>query len=197
MDRLYLQHDHTDLLDTLDDGVRGPRDGHCPLRGVGQHVPGHLDLGTCGLERPGVGRDPTERGSVHCSGTSWVPPGASRAQHALGHPPTLPQVTPPCPLHAPSGAPGAAPSSSARRCQGAADLGQGGRHWVRSGISGGRVVFKCVEFSLSVESEVTEGDGSQSQGLKRVAVFPGRSQARGLPSFGEGKASGFPWERNL
>lgn len=97
MDRLYLQHDHTDLLDTLDDGVGGPRDGHCPLRGVGQHVPGHLDLGTCGLERPGVGRDPTERGSVHCSGTSWVPPGASRAQHALGHPPTLPQVTPPTP----------------------------------------------------------------------------------------------------
>ena len=94
MDRLYLQHDHTDLLDTLDDGVGGPRDGHCPLRGVGQHVPGHLDLGTCGLERPDVGRGPTERGSVHCSGTSWVPPGVSRAQHALGRPPTLPQVTP-------------------------------------------------------------------------------------------------------
>ena len=50
-----IQHDHTDLLDTLDDGVRGPRDGHCPLCGVGQHVPGHLDLGTCGLERLDVG----------------------------------------------------------------------------------------------------------------------------------------------
>lgn len=69
-DRLYLQHDHTDLLDTLDDGVRGPRDGHCPLCGVGQHVPGHLDLGTCGLERLDVGWGPAEVGGVHWSNTS-------------------------------------------------------------------------------------------------------------------------------
>lgn len=48
--RLYLQHDHTDLFDTLDNCVRCPRDCHCPLRGVGQHVPRHLDLSTCGLE---------------------------------------------------------------------------------------------------------------------------------------------------
>lgn len=46
----YLQHDHTDLFDTLDDGFWGPRDCHCTLRGVGQHVACHLNLGPCGLE---------------------------------------------------------------------------------------------------------------------------------------------------
>lgn len=48
--RLYLQHHHTDLFDTLDNCVGCPRDCHCPLRGVGQHVPRHLNLSTCGLE---------------------------------------------------------------------------------------------------------------------------------------------------
>lgn len=48
--RLYLQHHHTDLFDTLDNRVGCPRDCHRPLRGVGQHVPRHLDLSTCGLE---------------------------------------------------------------------------------------------------------------------------------------------------
>lgn len=48
--RLYLQHHHTDLFDTLDNCVGCPRDCHRPLRGVGQHVPRHLHLSTCGLE---------------------------------------------------------------------------------------------------------------------------------------------------
>lgn len=45
--RLYLQHHHTDLFDTLDNCVGCPRDCHRPLRGVGQHVPRHLNLSTC------------------------------------------------------------------------------------------------------------------------------------------------------
>lgn len=64
MPRLYLQHDHTDLLDALDDGVGGPRDGHCPLCGVGQHVPGHLDLGTCGLQKQDIGRGMAGEGAA-------------------------------------------------------------------------------------------------------------------------------------
>lgn len=46
----YLQHDHTDLFNTLNDRFWGPRDCHCTLRGVRQHVPCHLNLGPCGLE---------------------------------------------------------------------------------------------------------------------------------------------------
>lgn len=47
---LYLQHHHTDLFDTLDDGLGGPRDGHGSLCGVWQHVSCNLDLSTCGLK---------------------------------------------------------------------------------------------------------------------------------------------------
>jgi len=47
---LYLKHHHTYLLDTLDDGLRGPRDGHRPLGGVGEHVACNLDLSSCGLQ---------------------------------------------------------------------------------------------------------------------------------------------------
>lgn len=46
---LHLQHDHADLLHTLDDGFWGARDCHCTLCGVGQHVARHLDLGAGGL----------------------------------------------------------------------------------------------------------------------------------------------------
>lgn len=46
----YLQHDHTDLFDTLDDGFWGSGDCHCTFCGIGQHVPRHLNLGPCGLE---------------------------------------------------------------------------------------------------------------------------------------------------
>lgn len=52
---IYLQHDHTDLFDTLDDGFWCPRDCHRTLGGVGQHVPGYLHLGSCGLEQTGQG----------------------------------------------------------------------------------------------------------------------------------------------
>lgn len=45
----YLQHDHTDLLHTLDDGQRGPGDGDGSLGGVGQHVSSHLYLSSCRL----------------------------------------------------------------------------------------------------------------------------------------------------
>lgn len=47
---LHLQHDHADLLDTLDDGFWGAGDCHCTLCGVGQHVARHLDLGAGGLQ---------------------------------------------------------------------------------------------------------------------------------------------------
>lgn len=47
---LYLQHDHTHLFDTLDDGFWGSRDCHCTFSGVRQHVPCYLNLGPCGLE---------------------------------------------------------------------------------------------------------------------------------------------------
>lgn len=47
---LYLQHHHADLFDTLDDGLRGPGDGHSSLRGVWQHVSCNLDLSPCGLK---------------------------------------------------------------------------------------------------------------------------------------------------
>lgn len=46
---LYLQHDHTDLFDTLDDGQRGPSDSDGSLSGVGQHVSSHLYLSSCRL----------------------------------------------------------------------------------------------------------------------------------------------------
>lgn len=48
---LYLQHDYTNLFNTLDDGFWCPRDCHCTLCGVGKHVPCHLNLGPCGLEK--------------------------------------------------------------------------------------------------------------------------------------------------
>lgn len=47
----YLQHHHADLLHTLDDGVRSAGYGHGALRRVGQHVPCHLHLGSCGLQQ--------------------------------------------------------------------------------------------------------------------------------------------------
>lgn len=104
-DRLYLQHDHTDLLDTLDDGVGGPRDGHCSLCGVGQHVPSHLDLGTCGLEKLDVGRGMMEGGAAMCTGVAlsgFLRGCASRAQCTLGNPPQCcSNVTPSMPAWAP------------------------------------------------------------------------------------------------
>lgn len=46
---IYLQHHHTDLLDTLDDGLGGAGNGDGTLRGVGEHVTCHLNLGSRGL----------------------------------------------------------------------------------------------------------------------------------------------------
>ena len=37
-----LQHNAADVVDALSDGLRGPADGHRPLRRVGQHFGGHL-----------------------------------------------------------------------------------------------------------------------------------------------------------
>lgn len=47
----YLQHHHADLLHTLDDGVGSAGYGHRALRRVGQHVPCHLHLRSCGLQQ--------------------------------------------------------------------------------------------------------------------------------------------------
>ncbi len=46
----YLQHDHTDLLHTLDNGLWSTWDSDCPLSRIGQHVSSHLHLSPCRLE---------------------------------------------------------------------------------------------------------------------------------------------------
>lgn len=51
MSECYLQHDHTDLFDTLDDGQRGPGDSNGSLSRVRQHVSSHLYLSSCRLDR--------------------------------------------------------------------------------------------------------------------------------------------------
>lgn len=43
----YLQHDHTDLLYTLDYRLGSASDGDGSLCGVGEHVSCHLYLSTC------------------------------------------------------------------------------------------------------------------------------------------------------
>lgn len=48
-DGAHLQHHRADVSHTLSDGLRSARDGDGPLRGVWQHVSGHLNLGACGL----------------------------------------------------------------------------------------------------------------------------------------------------
>lgn len=45
----YLQHDHADLLDTLNYRLGSAGDGDGSLRGVGEHVSRHLYLSTCWL----------------------------------------------------------------------------------------------------------------------------------------------------
>lgn len=49
--RLYLKHNDTDLLDTLNDGLWGPCNGDGTLCWVGQHVPCYLYLSSCWLQR--------------------------------------------------------------------------------------------------------------------------------------------------
>ncbi len=48
--QVYLQHDHTDLFDTLYDGQRGPSDSNGSLSRVRQHVSSHLYLSSCRLQ---------------------------------------------------------------------------------------------------------------------------------------------------
>lgn len=148
-------------------------------------------------------RDQTLEGALPSGAvcTAAALPGCPRGRRGHSTPWDTPRRCPRSPPHAlctlhlePLGQPHPAQRAAARAPRTWSRTGDTG---CGSGISGGRVFFKYVEFSLSVEFEVTEKDGSQSQGLKRVAVFPGRNQAWGLPSFGEGKASGFPWESNL
>lgn len=71
---LYLKHHHTYLLDTLDDGFRGPGDGNSSLSGVGQHVACDLDLSSCGLK--------VRRGCLICRQLTL--PDASRSPCAAG-----------------------------------------------------------------------------------------------------------------
>lgn len=49
--RLYLEHNDTDLLDTLNDGLWGPCNGDGTLCWVGQHVPCYLYLSSCWLQK--------------------------------------------------------------------------------------------------------------------------------------------------
>lgn len=48
---LYLKHDNTDLLDTLDNGLWGPCNSDGTLCGIGQHVPCYLYLSSGWLQR--------------------------------------------------------------------------------------------------------------------------------------------------
>lgn len=48
---MYLKHDDTDLLDTLNNGLRGPCNGDGTLCWVGQHVPCYLYLSSCWLQK--------------------------------------------------------------------------------------------------------------------------------------------------
>lgn len=48
---LYLEHNNTDLLDTLNDGLWGPCNGDGTLCWVGQHVPCYLYLSSCWLQK--------------------------------------------------------------------------------------------------------------------------------------------------
>ncbi len=50
-ERPYLEHDNTDLLDTLNNGLWGPCNGDGTLCWVGQHVPCYLYLSSCWLQR--------------------------------------------------------------------------------------------------------------------------------------------------
>lgn len=46
----YLQHYHTDLFDTVYDGLRNTGNSDCTFCGVRQHIPCNLDLCPCTLE---------------------------------------------------------------------------------------------------------------------------------------------------